>query len=112
MVKILSETELEGKVLNSKTLGERKNCNLPGVHVQLPVLAESDINDLTNFCCKNKMDYVAASFVQSGKDVKTIRKVLDDAGGSHVKIISKIENHAGVENFDGECSSNSFDDIF
>lgn len=27
---ILSDTELRGTVLNSKVLGERKNCNLPG----------------------------------------------------------------------------------
>ena len=30
VIKILSDNELEGKVLNSKKLGERKNCNLPG----------------------------------------------------------------------------------
>lgn len=30
VLEILSETELKGKVLNSKELGQRKNCNLPG----------------------------------------------------------------------------------
>jgi pyruvate kinase len=40
VVEILSATELKGKVLNSKELGQRKNCNLPGVHVDLPVLNE------------------------------------------------------------------------
>src|SRR5689334_20277422 len=37
--KILSESELKGTVLNHKVLGERKNCNLPGVrqlHVYHP----------------------------------------------------------------------------
>jgi pyruvate kinase len=38
VVEILSATELKGKVLNSKELGQRKNCNLPGLHVDLPVL--------------------------------------------------------------------------
>ena len=33
-------------------------------------------------------------------DVRLIRKVLDEAGGSHVKIISKIENEAGLRNID------------
>eukprot|EP00976_Prorocentrum_cordatum_P018949 383946-Prorocentrum_minimum.AAC.1 len=46
------------------------------------------------------MDYVAASFVQSGEDVQFIRKTLNEAGGLRVKIISKIENQAGLDNFD------------
>ena len=29
---------------------------------------EKDIDDLQNFACKNQMDYVAISFVQSGED--------------------------------------------
>jgi len=97
---IVSDTVLKGIVLNSKELGERKNCNLPGVKVEIPVLTEKDIDDLQNFCVKHKMDYVAASFVQTGADVDFIRKTLDDVGGQNVKIISKIENEAGLENID------------
>lgn len=40
VLEVLSATELRGRVLNSKELGQRKNCNLPGVHVDLPVLME------------------------------------------------------------------------
>jgi len=43
---------------------------------------------------------VAASFVQSKADVLFIRRVLDEAGGKQVKIISKIENAEGLHNFD------------
>jgi pyruvate kinase len=100
VVEILSADELKGRVLNTKKLGQRKNCNLPGVKVEIPVLTEKDIHDLQNFCCKNNMDFVAASFVQSADDVIFIRKILDEAGGENVKIISKIENVAGLENFD------------
>jgi pyruvate kinase len=60
-----------------------------------------DIDDLQNFACKHKVDFVAASFVQSKEDVLYIRKILDEAGGQDVKIISKIENMAGLNNFDG-----------
>jgi pyruvate kinase len=100
VMEILTPTTLRGKVLNSKKLGERKNGNLPGVKVDIPVLTEKDIDDLQNFCCKNEMDFVAASFVQSGEDVLFIRRILDEAGGTKVKIISKIENEAGLQNFD------------
>ena len=86
-------------MLNSNKLGQRKNVNLPGVHVDIPVLTKKDINDLQvfpgclisgmqltyatssnlmsqsgyrsqEFCCKNRMDYVAASFVQTANDVR------------------------------------------
>jgi len=100
VVEILSATELRGRVLNSKKLGERKNCNLPGVKVDIPVLTPKDIDDLQNFGCKHQMDFVAASFVQSAEDVQFIRRILDEAGGKNIKIISKIENQAGLTNFD------------
>eukprot|EP00798_Chlamydomonas_sp_ICE-L_P024510 gene24510-10112_t len=97
---VLNATELRCTVMNSKQLGERKNGNLPGVKVDIPVLTEKDIGDLQNFAAKHKMDYVAASFVQSKADVDFIRKTLDAAGGQDVKIISKIENAEGLINFD------------
>ncbi|GLC60287.1 hypothetical protein PLESTB_001594600 [Pleodorina starrii] len=100
VVTILSDTELMGRVINSHKLGQRKNCNLPGVHVDLPVLSPKDIDDVQNFAVKNKMDFVAASFVQSAEDVRLIRRVLDEAGGYFVKIIAKIENEAGLRNID------------
>jgi pyruvate kinase len=70
VVKVLSDTELLGKVLNSKSLGERKNVNLPGVQVQLPVLTDKDVKDVQEFAVRNKMDFISASFVQSADDVR------------------------------------------
>jgi pyruvate kinase len=67
VVEILSDTELRGRVLNSKALGERKNCNLPGCHVDIPVLTDKDIADLQQFGCKHQVDFVAASFVQASE---------------------------------------------
>jgi hypothetical protein len=61
--------------LNSHKLGQRKNCNLPGVVSDLPVLGPKDIDDVQNFAAKHGMDYVFASFVQSADDVRMIRKV-------------------------------------
>jgi pyruvate kinase len=97
---ILSDTELKGRVLNSQELGKHMNCNLPGVHVQLPVLNESDICVLQKFGCKHGVDFVAASFVQCKEDVLFVRTTLDASGGHHIKIISKIENQAGLRNYD------------
>merc|ERR1719261_2022943 len=87
------------KVLNNAMIGERKNMNLPGVKVELPVLGETDKHDILNFGIPQGVNYVAASFVQTGSDVESIRQLLG-AAGSHIKIISKIENEAGLKNFD------------
>ncbi|RLN62865.1 hypothetical protein BBP00_00004504 [Phytophthora kernoviae] len=84
---------------NTATLGERKNMNLPGCKVLLPTLTEKDEDDLVNFGLMHGVDYIAASFVRTGQDVDNIRKVLGPRGRG-IKIISKIESHEGMENFD------------
>lgn len=84
---------------NSHKLKTNKRINLPGVDFSLPFLAEKDINDVI-FGIKSGINYVAASFVNSAKNVLELRKLLDENGGKHVQIISKIESHLGVKNID------------
>jgi len=72
---------------------------LPGVEIKLPALADKDIDDLINFGIPNNIDMVAASFIRKAQDVKDIRKVLGENGKS-IKIISKIENHEGLQNYE------------
>jgi len=92
-------TDVITKVMNPYKLGERKNMNLPGVKVDLPVLQEKDINDLLKFGVPQGVDFVAASFVQSKEDLEFIRKTLG-LRGRNIKVISKIENEEGLKNFD------------
>merc|ERR1712127_51731 len=98
-VKSVGEDHVMTEVLNSCKLGERKNCNLPGVKVELPVLQEKDVKDLVEFGIPHGVDFVAASFVQNAEDVHLIRKTLG-LRGSNIKIISKIENEEGLKNID------------
>ncbi len=53
----------------------------------------------THASCLTLVPHVARH-LQSAADVRHIRKVLNDAGGYHVKIISKIENEAGLVHYD------------
>lgn len=93
------ESSVKVQVFNSATLGEKKNMNLPGVIVNLPTLTEKDEDDLVNFGLKEGVDMIAASFVRKADDVNYIRDVLGPRG-AHIKIISKIENHEGVDNYE------------
>ena len=84
---------------NNSSLGEKKNMNLPGIIVNLPTLTEKDEDDLVNFGLKEGVDMIAASFVRKAEDVHYIRDVLGPRG-AHIKIISKIENSEGLENYE------------
>mmetsp|Transcript_33252 Transcript_33252/g.98863 ORF Transcript_33252/g.98863 Transcript_33252/m.98863 type:complete len:541 (-) Transcript_33252:292-1914(-) len=100
---VLSTDEGEGEVTcrieNNAVIGERKNMNLPGVEVDLPTFTEKDVNDIVNFGIKQRVEFIAASFVRTGQDVLNLRHLLDENGGDSIKIISKIENLQGLENY-------------
>ena len=98
-VKEIKGEEIFCKVKNSGALGQKKGVNLPGVSVSLPALAEKDKADL-KFGCEVGVDYIAASFIRKASDVAEVRRVLDENGGENIKIISKIENQEGIDNFD------------
>ncbi|WP_322950018.1 pyruvate kinase [Mycoplasmopsis cynos] len=87
------------KAENTHVLKTNKRVNLPSVDFTLPFLAQKDIDDVL-FGIKQGINYVTASFVNTAKNVKELRKLLNDNGGSHIQIISKIESHLGCMNID------------
>jgi len=84
-------------VLNDCKLGEKKNVNVPGVKVEIPVVGEREIFDIEKWGVPNNADYIALSFVQSPGDITACRKYF---AGNPTKIIAKIENVEGLKNFD------------
>lgn len=87
------------KVVNDCKLGEKKNVNVPGVKVDIPVVDEREIFDIKEWAVPSGADYIALSFVQSPEDVKVCRKACEGSS-KQIKIISKIENVEGLKNFD------------
>lgn len=83
---------------NDGVLGSRKSVNLPGVSVDLPAVTERDRTNI-GYAVELGVDFIAHSFVRSAADVREVQDILDSYGAD-TKIISKIENQEGIDNFD------------
>ena len=94
----VADGEVTCLITNNASIGERKNMNLPGVKVDLPTLTEKDIDDIKNFGVKYNVDFIAASFVRKSSDIHTVKSALGGKG-QHIKVIAKIENLEGIQNY-------------
>lgn len=91
--KVLVEIENKGE------LESRKGVNIPNAILNLPAMTDQDISDI-RFGCRQDIDIIAASFIRSANHVMAIRELLKEEGKSEIKILAKIENTEGVQNFD------------
>ncbi|MFV9511195.1 pyruvate kinase [Tepidibacillus sp. LV47] len=97
-VEKIEGTEIYCKILNSGILKSKKGVNVPGVKINLPGITQKDADDI-RYGIEQGIDIIAASFVRKAKDVLEIREILEEYNAD-ILIISKIENHEGVENID------------
>ncbi|WP_100064913.1 pyruvate kinase [Miniphocaeibacter massiliensis] len=95
----ITDTDVITEVQNHGILKSRKGVNIPNTTINLPAITEKDKSDLI-FAIEQGLDFIAASFIRKAQDVLDIRKILEDNGGSHIQIISKIESQEGVDNLD------------
>ena len=95
----VEEDKVEGIILNNGEISSNKGVNLPNSKINLDALTEKDKNDLL-FGISKDVDYIAASFIRKGSDIKEIRDFLVKNGGENIKIISKIENQEGLDNLE------------
>lgn len=93
------DTEVRGTVIHGGKISNHKGINLPNVRLNMQYMSPQDREDIL-FGIQNDVDYIAASFVRSAGDVEVIRRLLEDNGGSEIKIIAKIESTQGIENFE------------
>jgi pyruvate kinase len=90
--------KLTCKVITGGILMERKGINLPNTEINLPSLTEKDLIDL-DFGLRNKVDFIAISFVRSADDIRLLRGILKSKN-KNVPVISKIERPEAIENID------------
>ena len=98
-VKEIVGKDIVCEVIQGGKLTNRKSINIPDFIVNLPGITEKDIEDI-KYGIEAGFDYIAASFIRKPQDVLEIKQVLKENHGEHIKVISKIENREGIDNFD------------
>jgi pyruvate kinase len=92
-----TKTDIICKVIDGGLLGNQKGVNHPSSLAKIPGFTRKDRDDL-RFGITHRIDFVAASFVKSSKDVLKIKSFLKDH--PHIKVLAKIENAKAVDNID------------
>ncbi len=98
-VEAVRGSEIICTVENDGVVSNRKGVNVPGAILSMPFISKQDYDDLI-FAAQAGFDFVAASFTRTADDIKEIRMLLNWNGGEKIKIIAKIENMQGIQNFD------------
>lgn len=90
--------EVTCKIIVGGNTKGRRGVNLPDTDISMSCLTEKDLKDV-EFGIKNKVDFIALSFVRKPSDIVELREILKkkkcDAG-----IIAKIETPQAVKNID------------
>ncbi|MCP1996274.1 pyruvate kinase [Flavobacterium sp. HSC-61S13] len=89
--------EVKALVIQGGPLRSKKGVNLPKTKVSLPALTEKDIRDAI-FAIKNKVDWIALSFVRTPEDLEDLRNLINEHSEHKIPIIAKIEKPEAVAN--------------
>lgn len=90
------------RVIHGGQLKANKSLNLPETQLAISAVSPENREDIVKelgFAAEHQVDYIAASFVQTGYEVLRMRDILSERGVS-IPIIAKIENKAGVKNLE------------
>jgi pyruvate kinase len=97
-IKSIKGNDVVCKVIVGGEIKSKRGVNLPGAHLSISSITEKDRKDL-EFGIKNKVDYIALSFVRRPEDIIELREILKKAK-SNASIIAKIETPEALENID------------
>jgi len=94
----IGDESVRCEIVRGGVLRDSKGVNLPSSDLQLSAEDRLTREELA-FAVDQKVDYLAASFLQSENEVLAIRGILDELGAT-LPIIAKIENRAAVANLE------------
>lgn len=86
------------KVIIGGVVKPHMGVNLPGTKISSPSLTPKDKKDL-EWGIKNKVDYIALSFVRSASDIRLARETIHRMGGD-VSLIAKIEKPEALKDIE------------
>ncbi len=89
---------IETKALNDGVISSNKGVNIPDTNLKGAAFTDKDYRD-AEFALKEKVDYVAMSFVQNPEDLKTLKDLIKKHYPK-AKIISKIEKNEAITNLE------------
>ncbi|MEE8419737.1 MAG: pyruvate kinase [Dehalococcoidales bacterium] len=101
-VAAVKKTSVECKIIVGGLLTGNRGINIPGV-----TLTESPVNlkgrEHMAFGIKHGVDFIAVSLVRSAEDIREVKRLLEEGGGS-IPVIAKIEKQEAVSGLDGIIS--------
>ena len=100
----VTDTDVVTTVVAGGAMSDRKSMSFPNKVLKKDYLSEQDKKDLL-FGIQNDVDFIACSFVSCKQDLVDVKNFLKENGADlkSVSLIAKLENRAGVDNFEEIC---------
>ncbi len=97
-VTAIKGSEVLCKVVVGGELRSRKGLNLPGINLGISAFTERD-HECLKFAAEEGVDAVSQSFVETGDDIRAVRRAADALGYAPF-IIAKIERSNALDHMD------------
>jgi len=104
MIQLRVETvladEVRCRVVAGGRISDHKGLSLPHASLPMSCLTDKDREDL-KFGLRQRVDFVAVSFVRSADDIEEVRRFLRAEGADDVPLVAKLERHEVLANLPG-----------
>lgn len=92
----IEDGNIHTKVISGKVIKGGKGMNFPGAKLTNEPITKRDIEQM-KFAVEDDWDFISASFIRNAHDIQAVK---DAIGKTPIKIIAKIEDQQGVDNFE------------
>lgn len=98
LIKSVNGNEIVTKVVIGGIIKSRRGVNIPGANLSINTVTAKDIKDI-DFAIKEKVDFIALSFVRKSSDIQELRKIILNKKGTQ-RIIAKIETPEALDDLE------------